>query len=212
MSETPLTIALPKGRLGDSACRLLTAAGRGCPDLSGDTRKLVLDAPDGRTRFLLVKPADVAVFVERGAADLGVVGRDVLAESEPDVYELLDLGIGACRMAVAARRGFVENPELPLRVASKYTHCAMAYYASRNRRIDIIKLHGSVELAPVIGLSDVIVDLVETGTTLRENDLEVIETVFESTARLIANKSSFSFSADEIGELQSRLAAVCGKG
>jgi len=200
-----LSIALPKGRLGDSVYDCFAAIGYACPEMKEDSRRLVFENPQAGVRYLLVKPSDVAVYVEHGAADIGVVGKDVLLENEPDVYELLDLGFGRCSMAVAARCGWQDNLSLPLRVATKYPHIAQTYYASLSREIEIIKLNGSIELAPILGMSDVIVDIVETGTTLRENNLSVCERIAESTARLIANKSSYQFNKAVIDLLVSRL-------
>ena len=152
-------------------------------------------------RYFWVKPSDVAIYVERGAADIGVAGKDILLEYKPDIYELLDLGIGKCRMAVAAPRGFRDDTRRTLRVATKFSGIARAYYDSIGRDIDIIHLNGSIELAPILGLSDVIVDIVETGATLRENDLEVVETILPISARLIANPSAFRFKTEEIEDL-----------
>ena len=200
-----LNIALPKGRLGDKVYKLFAQVDYGCPELCEDNRKLVFENKENGVRYMLVKPSDVAIYVEKGAVDIGVVGRDVLLESEADVYELLDLGFGKCRLAVAGKKDFVEDKSLPLRVATKYPNVTQAYYSSKSRQIDIIKLNGSIELAPILGLSDVIVDIVETGTTLKENGLEVFETVEESSARLIANKSSYQFKKEEIERAVSRL-------
>ena len=200
-----LNIALPKGRLGDKVYKLFAQVDYGCPELSEDNRKLVFENKENGVRYMLVKPSDVAIYVEKGAVDIGVVGRDVLLESEADVYELLDLGFGKCRLAVAGKKDFVEDKSLPLRVATKYPNVTQEYYASKSRQIDIIKLNGSIELAPILGLSDVIVDIVETGTTLKENGLEVFETVEESSARLIANKSSYQFKKEEIERAVRRL-------
>ena len=147
----------------------------------------------------------MAIYVERGVADLGIVGKDILNEYQPDVYELLDLGIGRCRMAVAAPRGFADDHTGTLRVASKFSRCAAAWYDAKGRDIDIIHLNGSVEIAPVLGLSDVIVDIVETGTTLRENGLVVIEEVFPVSARLVANKAGYKFKEQRIRELCDKL-------
>ena len=149
----------------------------------------------------------MAVYVEHGAADIGIVGRDVLLENEPDVFELLDLNIGKCTVAVAAPKGFKDEKAAPLRVATKYPHIAKSYYSAINREIEIIILHGSIELAPIVGLSDVIVDIVETGTTLRENGLEVCGYIEGSSARLIANKSSYQFKRDSIEKIISGLEA-----
>lgn len=199
-----LNIALPKGRLGDQVYELFSSIGYDCAAIYEDNRKLVFENPANGVRYLLVKPSDVAIYVEHGAADIGVVGKDVLLETQPDVYELLDLDLGKCRLAVAAKNGWQENLSLPLRVATKYPHVAKEYYEAQGRQIEIIKLNGSIELAPLLGLSDVIVDIVETGTTLKENDLSVCATVTPSSARLIANKASYQFSADEID-------GICGK-
>ena len=200
-----IDVALPKGRLGDAVYSLFEKAGYGCKDYEAGTRKLIFDNAGKRIRFFWVKPSDVAVYVERGAADVGVVGKDVLIESDPDVYELLDLGSGRCRMAVAAKNGYRDDPSKPLTVATKYPNTAKKYYLSKGRGIDVIKLNGSIELAPVLGLSDVIVDIVETGTTLKENDLSVIETVREISAILIANKPATKFMPERIKELTDRL-------
>lgn len=199
-----LNIALPKGRLGDKVYGLFSSIGYDCAAIYEDNRKLVFENPANGVRYLLVKPSDVAIYVEHGAADIGVVGKDVLLETQPDVYELLDLDLGKCRLAVAAQNGWQENLSLPLRVATKYPHVAKEYYEAQGRQIEIIKLNGSIELAPLLGLSDVIVDIVETGTTLKENNLSVYATVAPSSARLIANKASYQFSAAEID-------GICGK-
>lgn len=196
-----LNIALPKGRLGDKVYQLFSQLGCGCPELEQGGRKLVFENPEEGVRYLLVKPGDVAIYVEHGAADVGVVGKDVLLETRADVYELLDLGFGACRLAVAAKKGWQEDLSLPLRVATKYPNVAKAYYDSLSRRIELIKLNGSIELAPILGLSDVIVDIVETGTTLKENGLEVIATVAGSSARFIVNKASYQFEKDTIDRI-----------
>lgn len=196
-----LNIALPKGRMGDKVYDRFAKAGYACPDFFDDHRKLVLEAEGGRARYFLVKPSDVAIYVERGAADIGVAGRDTLLETEPDIYELFDLGLGKCRLSVAGPVGFQERPGAPLRVATKYPNVAKRHYQGKNRDIEVIKLNGSIELAPILGLSDVIVDIVETGTTLRENNLCVFEDIAASSARLIANKSSYKFKRAEIDEI-----------
>ena len=158
--------------------------------------------------YFWVKPTDVSIYVQRGAADIGVCGKDILAEYSPDVYELLDLKTGVCKMAVAAKKDFYDDGEHTLKVATKFVNCAKAFYAKKGRAIDVIKLNGSIELAPILGLSDVIVDIVETGTTLKENDLEVVESVFPISARLIANKASFKFKTEEIETLTQKVAAL----
>ena len=204
-----LNIALPKGRLGDKVYGLFREIGYDCAAMENEDRRLVLSDPGGEVSYLLVKPSDVAIYVEHGAADVGVVGKDVLLEGANDVYELLDLGFGACRMCVAAPVGYREELGAPLRVATKYPNIAKRYYAGKSREIEIIKLNGSIELAPILGLSDVIVDIVETGTTLKQNNLEVIETILPVSARLIANKASMKFKQDAIEPL---LAAIRAKG
>ena len=188
-----LNIALPKGRLGEKVYEMFEKAGFDCPSIKEVNRKLIFENELTGVRYFWVKPSDVAIYVERGAADIVVAGKDILLEFEPDVYELLDLNIGKCRMAVAAPVGFRDDPARTLKVATKFSKTARDYYASIGRDIDIIHLNGSIEIAPILGLSDVIVDIVETGTTLKENNLEVFETIFPISARLIANKSSFKF-------------------
>ena len=197
-----LNIALPKGRLGDKAYSLFKAAGFECPSIEDPGRKLIFENPDKGVRYFWVKPSDVAIYVERGAADVGVVGKDILLEYRPDVYELLDLKMGKCRMAVAGKRDFRDDPGSKLRVATKFPNIAGDFYAGKCRDIDIIHLNGSIELAPILGLSDVIVDIVETGTTLKENNLEVLETVVPISARLIANVSGYRFKNGEIMALR----------
>lgn len=203
-----LNIALPKGRLGDEVYNLLEKTGFDCPELRKDNRKLVFENRQSGVCYFLVKPTDVATYVERGAADIGVVGKDILLNRDYNVYELMDLGFGRCRMAIAAKNGFVEDPDSVLRVATKYPEIARRYYHSIDREIEIIELHGSIELAPILKLSDVIVDIVETGNTLRENDLSVLATIADISARLIANKTSYRFKEEEIAKLQERIAAI----
>ena len=203
-----LNIALPKGRLGDQAYRCFAAAGYTHPEMEKQNRKLIFEDEANSLRYMLVKPKDVAMYVEYGAADIGVVGRDVIMESQPDIYELLDLGFGKCRFAVAAPKGWHDDWSRVLRVATTYQRVTEDYFLEIGRQIKTIKLHGSVELAPLIGLSDVIVDLVETGNTLRENDLEVVAEIAPSTARLIANKSSFGFKNELIEQIKSKLEKV----
>ena len=200
-----LNVALPKGRLGEKVYAMFEAAGFECPSIKENNRKLVFENEEKQVRYFWVKPSDVAIYVERGAADIGVAGKDILLEYAPDVYELLDLNLGKCRMAVAAPASFHDNENRTLRVATKFTNIAADYYAGLGREIDIIKLNGSIELAPILGLSDVIVDIVETGTTLKENNLAVMQTILPISARLIANKSSFQFKGAQIEELLCRL-------
>ena len=196
-----INVALPKGRLGEKVYAMFEAAGFECPSIKENTRKLIFENADVGIRFFWVKPSDVAIYVERGAADIGVAGKDILLEYEPDVYELFDLDIGKCRMAVAAKSDFYDNPEKTLRVATKFSNIATSYYRSIGRDIDIIHLNGSIEIAPILNLSDVIVDIVETGSTLKENNLEVRETIVPISARLIANKSSYKFKKETIDKI-----------
>ncbi|MEE0968901.1 MAG: ATP phosphoribosyltransferase [Clostridia bacterium] len=201
-----LNIALPKGRLGERVYNMFAAAGFECPALLENSRKLIFTNEEVGVRYFWVKPSDVAIYVERGAADIGVCGKDILLEYSPDVYELLDLNTGICRMAVAAKKDFRDDQRKTLKVATKFSNIARNYYASIGRDIDIIHLNGSIEIAPILGLSDVIVDIVETGTTLKENDLEVMETIVPISARLIANKASFKFKGVDIERLKSHIA------
>jgi len=201
-----LNVALPKGRLGEKVYSMFERAGFECPSIRENNRKLIFENEECGVRYFWVKPSDVVIYVERGAADIGVAGKDILLEYEPEVYELLDLNTGKCRMAVAAKKGFRDNAARTLRVATKFSNIAGDYYASIGRDIDIIHLNGSIEIAPILDLSDVIVDIVETGTTLKENDLEVIETIVDISARLIANKSSFKFKNEPIERLVKSLA------
>ena len=207
-----IDIALPKGRLGDQGLHMLEKAGYGLPEDPNDSRKLTFENEEAGIRCFWVKPSDVSIYVERGAADLGVAGKDILLEYEPAVYELMDLKLGKCRMAVAGPKDFRDDNGRPLRVATKFTNVARKYYSSQSREIDLIHLNGSIELAPVLGLSDVIVDIVETGSTLRENGLAVLETVFLITARLIANKNRYAFKHDRIMALCDGLQAVLNEG
>ena len=193
-----ILIALPKGRLGEKVYGMFHKAGYSCPEVLEDTRKLIFENEATGVCYFRVKPSDVAIYVERGAADIGVAGKDILAEYKPEIYELLDLEVGKCRLAVAGKKGFRDNTEKTLRVATKFPNTAREFYRKKSRDIDIIKLNGSIELAPLLDLSDVIVDIVETGKTLLENDLEPFETVMPVSARLIANRSSFQFKNEQI--------------
>lgn len=200
-----INIALPKGRLGEKVYSMFEKSGYECPSIKENNRKLIFENQDVGVRYFWVKPSDVAIYVERGAADIGVAGKDILLEYEPDVYELLDLKIGKCVMAVAAKKGFRDNTSDTLRVATKFSNIAQNFYNKKCRDIDIIHLNGSIEIAPILGLSDVIVDIVETGKTLYENNLEPIETIVPISARLIANKSSFKFKQEKISEITAAL-------
>lgn len=202
-----LNIALPKGRLGEKVYAMFEAAGFDCPSIKEDNRKLTFENEEKGIRFFWVKPSDVAIYVERGAADIGVAGKDILLEYSPDVYELLDLDIGKCNVAVAAPNGFKDNNKRALKVATKFANIAKAHYSAKGREIDIIHLNGSIELAPILSLSDVIVDIVETGRTLKENGLEVVEYIVPISARLIANKASSKFKGEMIEKVKEGLFA-----
>ena len=202
-----LNVALPKGRLGEKVYAMFEKAGFPCPSIKENNRKLIFENEECGVRYFWVKPSDVAIYVERGAADIGVAGKDILLEYEPDIYELLDLDLGKCRMAVAAMAGFRDDTRKTLRVATKFSNIAKSYYRSKGRDIDIIHLNGSIEIAPILGLSDVIVDIVETGATLRENNLLVYDNIVPISARLIANKSSYKFKGAEIDQITASITA-----
>jgi ATP phosphoribosyltransferase len=206
MKRRPLTIAVPKGRVQKALSALFAQAGIDALALDGDDRRLVRDSADGAMRFLLLKPDDVPTYVEFGAADIGISGRDVLLERRYDLYQPLDLGIGRCRMVVAAP---IERPALPdvPRVATKYPRIASDHFASHGRQVEVIFVQGSLELAPLVGLADLIVDVVETGTTLRENKLEVLEDVTSISSVLVANRAAYKLRSAEIGPLIDRIAA-----
>lgn len=198
---TQLTIAIAKGRLQAETLDLLSLAGLGLSSETIASRRLAVEDESGRYRLIIVKPADVPVYVEHGIADCGIVGRDVLLELEPDLLQPLSLNIGACRIVVAATQNSPPSQAGILRVATKYPRIAARYFGSRGVAIELIQLSGSVELASVLGLADCIVDLVETGTTLRENGLKIIEVIAESTARLVVNRASYQLKVDAVGQL-----------
>lgn len=200
-----INVALPKGRLGEKVYDMFEKAGFECPSIKENNRKLIFENKEAGVRYFWVKPSDVPIYVERGAADIGVAGKDILLEYNPDVYELLDLKMGKCRMAVAAKKDFRDDTNKTLRVATKFSNIAAKYYNEKCRDIDIIHLNGSIEIAPILGLSDVIVDIVETGKTLLENDLVPFETILPISARLIANKSSYQFKKDTIEKVRNSL-------
>ena len=204
--KSMLNVALPKGRLGEKVYSMFEKAGFECPSIKENNRKLIFENEEVGVRYFWVKPSDVAIYVERGAADIGVAGKDILLEYAPDVYELLDLNIGKCRMAVAGKKDFRYDMTRTLRVATKFKNIASAHYLSKGMDIDIIHLNGSIEIAPILDLSDVIVDIVETGTTLKENDLEVIEEIVPISARFIANKTSYKFKSDAIDKIVNQMA------
>lgn len=215
MSTRPLRIALPKGRMMEQALQLWEQVGSGISAEDGRSRRLILPSVDGRFEFLPVKNHDVPTYVESGVADAGVVGLDVLLEREPDVLQPLDLGFGACRLAVAAPES-TPYPHLPgavtPRVATKYVEIARGFFARRGVQVELVRISGSVELAPLLGLSHWIVDLVETGRTLQENGLVVVETVFTSSARLIVNRASHKLRLDEHQRLISELVDLLARG
>lgn len=204
-----INVALPKGRLGEKVYDIFEACGYECPSINEKNRKLIFENPEKGVRYFWVKPSDVAIYVERGAADIGVAGKDILLEYNPDVYELADLMVGKCRMAVAGKKDFHDDRSKTLKVATKFPNIARGYYNSISREIDIIKLNGSIEIAPILGLSDVIVDIVETGNTLLENDLKPFETIVSISARLISNKVSFKFKNAQITTLSKNIAEYC---
>ena len=201
-----LNVALPKGRLGEKVYGMFERAGFPCPEIKEDSRKLIFENKEAGVRYFWVKPSDVAIYVERGVADVGVAGKDILLEYSPDVYELLDLNIGKCSMAVAGKKDFTMPKDRPLIVATKFVKIASNYYSSKGQDIDVVKLNGSIEIAPILGLSDVIVDIVETGTTLKENNLEVIDRFLPISARLIANKANYKFKSGVIEKIKECLA------
>ena len=203
-----INVALPKGRLGEKVYAMFEQSGYECPSIKETNRKLIFENEEIGVRYFWVKPSDVAIYVERGAADIGVAGKDILLEYSPDVYELLDLKIGKCRMAVAAKTDFRDNTAETLRVATKFSNIAQKFYNEKCRDIDIIHLNGSIEIAPILGLSDVIVDIVETGKTLYENDLEPKETIVEISARLISNKASYKFKTEQISKITEALGKI----
>jgi ATP phosphoribosyltransferase len=201
--EDWLKVAMPKGRIYKQASRLLQQAGLDIPDDFDESRKLIVTIPEARMELIMAKPVDVPTYVEYGAADIGIVGKDVLMEEKRDVYELLDLGIARCRMSVIGLPD--RKPVIHPRVATKYPRVASQYFRERGQQVDVIKLNGSIELAPLIGLADRIVDMVETGRTMRENGLVELEVMFSVTSRLIANRVSYRMKNEAIQELCDRL-------
>jgi len=196
-----LTIAIPKGRLGNRTIEILKAAGLGSA-IDEDSRKLVFNSENRSIKFILLKNSDVITYVENGIADIGISGKDMIMESSGDFYELYKMNVGRCKMSVA---GFKDkktfNDDTILKVATKYPETARKFFNSRGQKIKIIKLNGSIELAPILGLSDVIVDLVETGNTLKANGLEVFEDMYDISAVIISNKISYKFKRKEIKEI-----------
>jgi ATP phosphoribosyltransferase len=194
-------MALPKGRIFDASLSFLAGCGISLPPDTASTRKLQLDSSDGRYRFILVKAIDVPIYVEYGAADAGICGTDVLRELAPDVHQPLDLKFGRCRMVVAGRGTEDGNARPAPRIATKYPRIAEQFFRQRGKAVEVIPVSGSVELAPALGLAELIVDLVETGNTLRENGLVVVDEIMQCTARLIINRASFHTRQKEISAL-----------
>ncbi|MEH7388434.1 ATP phosphoribosyltransferase [Bacillus sp. JJ1521] len=202
-----LTIAMPKGRIFEEAAQLLQKAGYKLPPEFEDSRKLIIDVPDEPFRFMLAKPTDVTTYVEHGVADLGIAGKDVMLEEERDVYEVLDLQISECYLAVAGLPDVkVKGPVT--KIATKYPNIASSYYRENGEQVEIIKLNGSIELAPLIGLADRIVDIVSTGRTLKENGLVELEHIADITSRLIVNPVSYRLKDQQIDEIVERLSKV----
>ncbi|MDI3534714.1 MAG: phosphoribosyltransferase [Thermosediminibacterales bacterium] len=206
-----LTIALSKGRIMKDTLKLLQETGIECSDIYEDSRKLIFNSTKSRIKFIIAKPFDIPTYVEYGVADLGIVGKDVIMEEKKDVYELVDLKFGFCRLVVAGpkeRKGYPPHP----RIASKYPRIAEEYFMQKGEQVEIIKLNGSVELAPIIGLSDKIVDIVSTGKTLKENNLKELEEIDKITARLIANRVSFRLKSKRINDLIKKINSVIEEG
>lgn len=202
-----INIALPKGRLLKKVYDLFKKIGYENEELLEDNRKLVFE--DKGVRYLIVKPSDVGIYVEKGVADIGIVGKDILLENSHDIYELLDLKFGKCKLCMASVRDYKEDIEIRLRVATKYVNVSKKYFDSINRDVEIIKLNGSIELAPILNLSDVIIDIVETGSTLKENNLIVIKDIVDYiSSRLIVNKVSFKFKNNLISEIVKNIEEV----
>lgn len=206
MMLEPIKVAMPKGRIYKQASALFRAAGLPIPTDFDDSRKLIIPLPEANMEFIMAKPVDVPTYVEYGVADIGIVGKDVLMEENKDVYELLDLGIARCRMSVIGLPDW--KPVIHPRVATKYPNVASQYFREQGQQVEVIKLNGSIELAPLIGLADRIVDMVETGQTLRENGLVEQEQIFGITSRLIANRVSYRMKNEPIQELCDRLQKV----
>ncbi|MFU8792639.1 MAG: ATP phosphoribosyltransferase [Acholeplasmataceae bacterium] len=210
MSKEQLTIALPKGRLGEDALKALLRVGYG-DVVDVKSRQLIFIDEINQIRYMIVKPIDVITYVSQGVADIGIIGKDNILEEAPDIYELLDLGFGKCKFSIAGPKDQVLiKREETLKVATKYPAVAYRYFKTKNQKIEIIKLNGSVELAPLVGLSDVILDIVETGNTLKANGLEILEDMFDISAKLISNRVSYRFKSDHIKMLVTKLSTLEG--
>ena len=212
MEKDFITVALPKGKLFGLSAELLSKVGWSAEGLHEKSRKLIITNEEARLKFIITKTADVPTYVEYGAADIGIIGKDVILESGKDVYELLDLGFGKCHLMMAVPKD-KKRPRLEdynfTRVATKFPRIAENFFSSRGMQMEYIKLNGSIELSPLIGMSESIVDIVETGTTLRENNLEEIVTIMDATARLIANRVSYKLKFDRINSLVENLQQNC---
>lgn len=204
-----LKVAMPKGRIYNKAAELFRQAGLPIPEDGEASRKLVISLPEAGMEFILAKPVDVPTYVEYGVADIGIVGKDVLLEEDRDVYELLDLGIARCRMSIIGLPNW--QPGIQQRVATKYPNVASRYFREQGQQVEVVKLNGSIELAPLIGLADRIVDMVETGQTLKDNGLVEMKSIFGITSRLVANRVSYRMKNEEIQQLCDRLQAVIGE-
>lgn len=211
-----LTIALPKGRIQHDTLELLENMGISCPEMKGESRKLIYDLPDKKMRFMVVRATDVPTYVEYGAADLGVVGKDVIMEQGRQVYEPLDLKIGYCRMVVAEPKELSEkdNPSewTYVRIATKFPNITSSYFSKKGVQVELIKLYGSIELAPLVGLSERIVDLVSTGETMLQNGLVEVEEIMEITSRLIVNRASLKTKYTRINDFINRLKEIVDTG
>ena len=211
MEKDFITIALPKGKLFGLSAELLKKIGWTAEGLHEKSRKLIITNEESRLKFIITKTADVPTYVEYGAADIGIIGKDVILESGKDIYELMDLGFGKCHLMMAVPKD-KKRPRLEdynyTRVATKFPRIAENFFTSRGMQMEYIKLNGSIELAPIIGMSESIVDIVETGTTLRENNLEEIVTIMDATARLIANRVSYKLKFERINSLVNELNKV----
>ena len=209
--DKTVTFALAKGRLAEKSAELLQKCGIDCANILEPTRKLVLNDKSGKYKFIFVKPSDVPIYVEHGVADIGVVGKDTLMEEGAEVYELADLGFAKCRLAVAGCPDFDLTDKTGLKVATKYGNIARRYFESKGQNVEIITLHGSIELGPIVGLSDVILDIVESGKTLKENGLCVLEEICDVSARLIVNKVSLKTKAQDIKPLVEKIGEALGQ-
>lgn len=202
--QDKITFALAKGRLAEKSVDILEQCGIDCRRILEPSRKLVMSDTSGKYEFIFVKPSDVPIYVEHGVADIGVVGKDTLLEESRDVYELLDLGFAGCRLCLAGYKDF-DLSKHTLKVATKYVNIAKDYFDGKGQNVEIIPLHGSIELGPIVGLSDIILDIVESGKTLQENDLAVLEEIVNCSARLIVNKVSMKTKADVIKPLVKKI-------